>query len=606
MTAPGVAELLEKIRTSAPDSLSLADYRALAREMAPHVGALEPVRLSILSSFTTQLLDPYLVVEGARHGLGVEVRHGGFGRFEQALMDPDHREDRRALEVLVVMMRLEDFDPDLSFRYYAPDRNSFDGFAEGVLGRLEDCVSLFRRRSDGPVLLSNFAVPEPRPLSVFEANDPDSLTHRIHELNRELARRRARHAGVNVWDYAGLIASRGGGSWSDPRLEALARAPVSGPNQPVLARHLLRSVRAVIKPTAKCLVVDLDDTLWGGTIGDDGLRGIQLGDEHPGSAFKRFQRAVLGLRDRGVLLAVCSSNDASVALEAMDGHPEMLLRSTHFAASRVNWRPKSENLREIAEELNIGLDSIVFFDDNPVVRAEVRDRLPQVLVVDVPVDPVHYVDTLAAVPELDTPALTMEDRLRATAVQADGDRRLALRGAVSLDDFLLSLGMVARIGRLDDRTSQRVSQLVAKTNQYNLTTRRRSQAELDAMAARDGTFVHWLRLADRYGDLGLVAVTVLIVEGPVATIDSLIMSCRVANRGVEQTMVAHLARLARELGCERLVGEYVPTAKNRPVCNLYPTLGFVTDGESGGATRYGLVLTDEIIEAPRFMNVVFD
>jgi FkbH-like protein len=281
----------------------------------------------------------------------------------------------------------------------------------------------------------------------------------------------------------------------------------------------------------------------------------------------------------------------------------MLVRREDFAAVRVNWRPKSENLKEIAQELNIGLDSLVFFDDNPVERAEVRDRVPEVLVVEVPRDPALYVDTLSEIPHFDMTALTAEDRIRARSYQQQVERKISEQGSASLEDFLVSLEMVAEIGPLDGTTAQRIGQLVGKTNQFNLTTRRHTQAELEALAASDDAEVHWVRLKDRYGDMGLIAVGVLLRQGRDAVVDSLVLSCRAANRGIEQTLLSFLTRRARALGCDVLVGEYLPTERNHVVEDLYPRLGFEPCPEGGAGARYRLDLSRATVETPDFMVV---
>jgi FkbH-like protein len=350
-------------------------------------------------------------------------------------------------------------------------------------------------------------------------------------------------------------------------------------------------------------VLDLDNTLWGGVVGDDGPGGLQLGDDYPGNTYKWFQRAVLGLRDRGILLAVCSTNDAEVVHDVLDSHPEMILRRGDFAAERVNWRPKSENLREIAEELNIGVDSLVLFDDNPVERAEVRSRLPEVRVVDVPSDPALYVLALGDVVEFDMPTVTPEDRSRTESYRAERERRQSETSATSLEEFLASLDMSAEIGPLNPGTLQRVAQLVAKTNQYNLTTRRHSEAELDGMARTDGGGVYWVRLKDRYGDMGLIGVGILLPAGADALVDSLVLSCRAANRGIEQALLAFLARTARALGYTGLVAEYLATARNHVVADLYPRLGFEPLAVKPDAARYRLDLATGSIEFPPYLTV---
>jgi FkbH-like protein len=296
-------------------------------------------------------------------------------------------------------------------------------------------------------------------------------------------------------------------------------------------------------------------------------------------------------------LAVCSSNDSEVALDALSRHPDMLLRPEDFAAIRINWEPKSENLREIASELNIGVDSLVFFDDNPAVRAEVRDRLPEVLVVEVPSDPAFYVGALTGVPQLDAPTLTAEDRIRAQTFRADRERQSA-RASRSLVDFLGSLDMVAEIGTLDALTAPRIGQLVAKTNQFNLTTRRHSQADLEALAGSVASEVYWLRLVDKYGDLGLVSVAVVLFGRSDAVVDTLVLSCRAANRGVEQAMLAEIVRSARARGCTSLVGEYIPTARNHVVQELYPALGFAAEGQLNEARTFRLDLAARDVTFP--------
>ena len=555
MAAEGGA--LERIRSSPSEGLSPADYMKLARGLAADAASarerLQPVRLVLLSSFTTTLLEPYLKVEAARQGFLVDIHHGGFGQFEQALLGDEWRSTDGATEVLVVMMRLEDLHPDVGFRVYsdppatpdAPDApgDGFGALSANVLARIDNVLSMFRERSKGQALVASFSVPEQRLAPIFDANQPGSLTYKVQALNRALVDRVQARSGSHIWDYAGLVSSAGSARWTDPRLWALSRTPVSAANQPVLARHLARTLRGALRPSAKCLVLDLDNTLWGGVIGDDGIGGIQLGDEHPGRAFKELQRAVLGLRDRGVLLAICSKNDPAVVHEALASHPEMLIKLKDFAATRINWNPKSKNLREIATELNIGLDSLVFFDDNPVERAEVSEGAPEVNVVNVPVDPANYVRALCELAAFDVPTLTAEDRLRAQSYQAQIERRESEAQAGSLDEFLPSLQMEAEIGTWGAMTAQRIAQLVIKTNQFNTTTRRSSEAELAALH-ESGLGVYWLRLTDRYGDMGLIAVSVLTKLGSDAIVHSFVLSCRAANRGIEQTMLAYLAKKA--------------------------------------------------------------
>jgi FkbH-like protein len=582
--------------------LKPADYLKAARELEAAPAEHPPLRVAILSSYTLEFLRPFLTVEAARLGLSVAAYFGPYGQFEQELASADSGLRAFRPDVLVLALRLEDVDPDATVRYHQSSGQRFRALAADVTGRLSGCARLFREGSAGPVLVANFATPPDPPLGPFEANSAQSLTGAVVDANARLLDQVGAVSGAVIWDYAGLVGHAGRGGWIDPRLWALARIPVAARHHPTLAAHLARTIRGVLRPMAKCLVLDLDDTLWGGVIGDDGVEGIRLGDDHPGSAYKAFQRRVLGLMDRGILLAVASKNDPEVVEHAFRHHPEMLIRWEDLAAVRINWEPKSGNLRAIAAELNLGADALVFFDDNPVERAEVRANAPEVRVVEVPADPLAYGDALARVWDFDQPSLSDEDRARATMYRLDRQRSALAATARSPDEFLASLEMVATVGEADAGTLGRVAQLVAKTNQFNLTTRRHGPAELAAMAADPATVVAWLRLADRFGDQGLVGVAILRREGEQGLIDTLLMSCRVMNRRVEQALAAYLVEHARRLGCRELIGHYLPTRKNGMVRDLYPRLGFTATDDTGG--RFALRLGETDITWPEVIQRV--
>jgi FkbH-like protein len=453
-------------------------------------------------------------------------------------------------------------------------------------------VAAFRAYSGKPIVVANFAKPVRVPLGPFDANVGDSLTYALAEANRVLRERLSQFADVFVWDYAGLVADSGADSWSDPRMWALARVPIAADKQPLLARHLARVLAALVFPPAKCLVLDLDNTLWGGVIGDDGMEGIQLGDDYPGNVFKSFQRAVLGLADRGILLAVISKNYPEVVEQALREHPEMLIRPEHLSALRVNWHAKSQNLREIARELNIGLDALVMFDDNPVERAEIAANAPEVRVIEVPTRPLDYERALHECGHFDTPVLSQEDRQRVQMYRTERAREEVRASAATVDEFLAGLEMIAETGAVDSLNLSRVAQLIGKTNQFNLTTRRHSQAAVSQMCNDADHSVHYLRLRDRFGDLGLIAVGVLVFGGEEAVIDTLVMSCRAMGRRAEDALLSELVQAARTRGCKRIIGEYLPTAKNGIVADLYPRLGFLPlETGNGTGQRFALELS---------------
>jgi len=566
-------------------ALSPSDYHRLSRSIAEQqVQGLATLRCAVLSSYSAQFLKPYLVVEGARRGYALQPYFGAFAQFEQEVAASSALWTF-APDALVILMRPEDIDIDAVERFHATNGARFRALADSMITRLTACAKSARERMSGPILIANVAQPSAGPLGPFDANIESSLTHAIAELNRRLATAAASVPGTFVWDYAGLVRSRGTDTWTDPRLWAIARAAVASQHQPPLAQHLVRSIVATLRPPAKCLVLDLDNTLWGGVIGDDGPGGIQLGDDFPGNVFKHFQRAALALMDRGILLAVCSKNNPDIVEQTLRTHPEMVLRWDDFACVKANWRSKSENMREIAKELNIGIDALVLFDDNPVERAEVRAALPQVGIVEVPTDPLGYVTALRDCGFFDQPTLQAEDRERAAMYRSERERRVLADSATTPEEFLRSLEMEAEVGLVDAQTLGRVTQLINKTNQFNLTTRRYTEADVSAMSSSKDHVVAWLRLRDRFGDQGLIAVGIVRRAGAVAEIDTFLMSCRVMNRQVEHAFMAYLAEHARALGCERMTGSYIPTKKNGMVAEFYPDLGFEAAGTGDDGRR---------------------
>ena len=536
-----------------------------------------------------QFAEAALVVESARRRLQLRTHFGPFGQFEQQLADPVSGLHSFEPDAVLLFMRPEDVDPDAVTRFYADNRVTA---LHATIDRLLSCVAAFRSHSAKPILVANFAKPARLPLGPFDANAADSLTYALAEANRSLQERLSGFPDAVVWDYAGLVADSGASTWTDPRMWALARVPVAADKQPVLARHLTRALAGLVFPPAKCLVLDLDNTLWGGVIGDDGLEGIQLGDDYPGNVFKSFQRAVLGLADRGILLAVVSKNYPEVVDQALREHPEMLIRPEHLSAIRVNWQPKSQNLREIALELNIGLDALVMFDDNPAERAEITAHAPEIRVVDVPAEPFNYERALHECGHFDTRVVSQEDRQRVEMYRTEHAREEVRAAASTVEEYLTGLEMVAESGRVDALNLGRVAQLIGKTNQFNLTTRRHSQADVSRMCNDSDHYVRYLRLRDRFGDLGLIAVGVLVFRGEDAIVDSFVMSCRAMGRQAEDALISDLVQAARERGCTRIIGEYLPTAKNGIVADFYPKHGFARLGSlSGGGDQFALELT---------------
>jgi FkbH-like protein len=357
-----------------------------------------------------------------------------------------------------------------------------------------------------------------------------------------------------------------------------------------LAQEYLRFLLPLSGLTAKVLVVDLDNTIWGGVVAEDGIDGIKADSEYPCAAYQDLQRAILAARDRGVLLAIASKNDRAEAIAALDGHQGMLLRSTDFAAHRINWNEKAQGLREIAAELNVGVDSLAFLDDSPVERERIRLELPEVAVIELPADPLLYAQALRDSPVFERLSLTDEDRQRGRMYAEQTARADLESRATSLVDFLRSLEMEIDIRSMSPDALPRIAQLTQKTNQFNMTTRRYSEQELSELAANPSARVYQVRVRDRLGDSGLVGAAITRADEDGWEIDTLLLSCRVIGRTIEKAMLAKIADDAIEDGARRLHGWFLTTKKNLPASGFYADNGFSLIQSGDGASRWELDL----------------
>jgi FkbH-like protein len=391
-------------------------------------------------------------------------------------------------------------------------------------------------------------------------------------------------------DLAEISGQMGRESFYDPRRDCWTRQPFSEAGAARLAEHLYAAVRAVTTGPKKALILDLDDTLWGGVVGDLGPLGIGLGESAEGEAYRTFQGEVSRLARRGIVLAVASKNNRHDAVEAFEKNPDMVLSLDDFAAFEACWDPKDQMIRRIAEHLGLGLEHLVFFDDNPAERELIRQALPEVSVVEVPEEPAEYVRALYRGLFFESCSLTADDLARTVRYRKERARRDLERSAPSMDAYLTSLEMRGVIRDIDDADMQRVVQLLGKTNQWNLTTRRLSHAEVCALLEQPGSLGLTLRLSDRFGDHGLVAVLLAVRDGDTLRISDWLMSCRVIGRTAEQLLFRRVLELARDAGVRFLEGEYRGTKKNGLVSALYSDLGFECSRQDGEQATYLLDL----------------
>ena len=479
-----------------------------------------------------------------------------------------------------------------------------DGALESALLRLRECWRLAREAFRGPILQQTALPVFPALLGANEHRLPGSRQAFLARLNNEL-RSVADAEGVDLLAIDQRAAQDGLGAWHNPALWHRSKQEISPLAAPMYGELVGRLLAVRQGRSYKCLVLDLDNTLWGGVIGDDGLDGIVLGQGSAlGEAFVAFQDFCRELGRRGIILAVCSKNDPATALEPFEKHPEMLLERNDIASFVANWTDKPHNIRTIAEQLNIGLDSLVFVDDNPFERNLVREQLPMVAVPEVGDDPATFPQMLADAGYFEGLTVTDDDRARGAQYQSNRQREELKSSITDLPSFLRGLEMQLVVKPFDQVGLQRIVQLINKTNQFNLTSRRYSEEEVLAVMRDNRSFGLQLRLLDRFGDNGIISIVIgKMQDGDDLYLDTWLMSCRVLGRQVEPATLNLVADRAKRLGAKRLIGEYIPTRKNGMVKEHYARLGFsVLEHDEAGGNLNALEL-ESFVPADTFIEM---
>ncbi|WP_051971399.1 HAD family hydrolase [Massilia sp. 9096] len=585
------------IRRLATGALSLPQLELLARvvpKAALPQGAA-PLKLALLSNATTDLLLPAIAASAPRHAIWIDPADAPFGAFVSEAFDPGSATHRRRNDVVVLALDYRAFD----FAPCTGDLEQAEARVDGALQTLRQLVQAFQAASGAIVVAQTLAAPLATLFGSLDGQLPGTLQWMIERFNARL--RAGAVDGATMFDVAQLAASSGLDEWHDPVQWNIGKFPFSHDLVPLYADALCRLVMAAKGKARKCMVLDLDNTLWGGVIGDDGMTGIVLAQGDPvGEAFLSIQRTALALRERGIVLAVSSKNDEAVARQVFREHPDMLLREEHIAVFQANWKDKASNLRAIADTLNIDVSALVFLDDNPAERQQIRLELPEVGVPELPPSPEYYPAMLLAAGYFEAVQFTPEDRMRAAQYQDNAARSAALGAASDMGAYLESLDMTAHVARFDEAGRARIAQLINKTNQFNLTTRRYGEAEVAAFERDPDAFGLQVRLQDRFGDNGMVSVVLCKREGERWLIDTWLMSCRVLNRRLEEQVLDVLAACARAHGIAQLVGLYRPSAKNGMVKDHYRKLGFTPAGEGDEGDTWTL---DVAACAPRALPI---
>jgi FkbH-like protein len=552
--------------------------RQVVGKLEPFSDGMPSARVACVSTFTIRPLLPYLTIAGHAAGFRVDAHFTEYDGWAREILDPGSELRRFAPEVLLMLLALDDLVSD---RDYGIGTTNPHAHTDAVMDRVADAFSAARAWHSGPIVMHTFWTSRRGPTGVIGQRTSASPAGWVADLNVQLAALTESMDGVYLLDTEEVLLHRQSGALDDAKWRHLAGMRLGYDALWELARAQVRFLAPSKGLTRKCVVVDLDNTLWGGVVGEEGLAGIKLGKDSPGSEYVEFQRYLASLADRGILLAVNSKNNLDDVMEVFRDHPEMILTEDSFATMRVNWLPKTGNLVSIAEELNIGLDSLVFVDDNPHERELVRQLLPAVATPELPADPARFRATVELMPGLQTLAVTDADRARPGQYRAKRKRDQVRIAAGSVDDYLRSLDLRLRIARARDTDVPRVHQLFQRTNQFNTTSRRYSLEDVKTFAVSSAHRLWTLHAQDRFGDHGLVGVALVRRGTHDHTVDSFLMSCRVIGYGMETALLARIAADATADSVGRLIGEFRATAKNAPAKELFARHGFEAPDSRG-------------------------
>ena len=584
---------------------TIANIALAARALGPHRSAFAtvPLRLACLSSFTFEPLKSALELQGLRAGFAFDVHIGPYGQFDRELIDPSSGTAAFKPDVVLLAVRLNDVCPAVYDGFNALASGEAQRLVEDWTARMQSALTTFRSHSTATVLVQNYELPAWPALGIADAGAPLSQSALIEKANAALREIASSMENVYVMDYDAHVARHGRARWADRRMSLYARIPVAAEHYWSLAGFYVQHLRPLYGLSKKVLVLDADNTLWGGVVGDVGIEGIALGRDYPGSAYVALQRRVLDLYHRGVVLCIASKNEPGSVEEVLDRHPEMVLRREHFAALRVNWRSKPENLQELAAELNLGIDSFVFVDDSPVECELVRTALPQVKTVALPSEPAEYTAAVEALGCFEQWSISAEDRQRGALYRAEAGRRSLQTAAVDMPTFYRQLEMEMTLGVNERASAGRAAQMTQRTNQFNMHTIRCSEDDIRRFMASGDTLVVTLALKDRFGDNGTVGLAVVKKGRDEWVLHLLLMSCRILGRTVEQAFVDWIAARASAAGASKLVGEFVPTKKNAPFAGFYHSCGFAAGPADAGLQRWKKSLDDKPPTPPDWLKI---
>jgi len=561
------------------DPKGISDYFTLYRRLNKSCKEKAPsydkeINIAILSSFTSNGIKEALYVKCCALGIFPRIYVGEYKQYTQEILNPESGFYQSTPNLIILFIDAMTLWGDDFFQVYRKSDASRKEWVSENIADLESLIEKIKEQSSAKILLHNLSVPEYSPLGILENKQDFGFFEATASLNQQLKEAHKTDQQVFIFDYDAFCSKIGKQNIMDHRMYYVGDMKLNLNHVPALADAYLPYIKSMMSMTKKCLVLDLDNTLWGGVIGEDGLEGIQLGPTPAGRPFLEFQQYILALFDRGVILAINSKNNFEDAIKVIREHPYMVLREKHFAAMRINWDDKISNIKSIAEEINIGTGSLVFLDDDKLNQEMVRTACPEVLVPVLPADPSFYLNMLMEMDDFNSLQITDEDKNKGRIYAAQKRRKEIKKTTTDLSEYLKQLKTKVTIETANPFTIPRISQLTQKTNQFNMTTKRYLEEDIKTLSMQEDVLVLSLKAEDKFGDNGITGVAIIKKGSEQWEIDSFLLSCRVLGRKIEETFVAYIIEKAKKEQALTLLGSFSPTKKNIPARGFYQKAGF--------------------------------
>jgi len=536
-------------------------------------------RVALLGSFSLNGFDETIRVKCYEKQIECKTYIGDYNQYNQDILKNDSKFYQFNPEITFLILDVRHVIGDLFFIPYSLSELEKEKFVNQKIEEINNLISTITNNSKSHVIFTELEVPTYSPYGINEKNELLGLKQMIQKINDGVRNKMKDKQLVSFLDFNEFIQKYGETNVFNYKQFFSGDIKISIEFIPKFVDELMKFIIAILGIAKKCIVLDLDNTLWGGIVGEDGFDKIKLGDEPIGRSFVEFQKRLLGLNQRGIILAINSKNNFDDAIKVIKDHPSMVLREENFSCMKINWQDKVSNLREISRELNIGLDSLVFFDDDPINREFVKEQLKEVLVVDLPTDSSEYSQILTEMNVFELGKITEED-LKRKEMYSEQQKRTEFESKIAnFDEFLKQMNIQVEIKKADSFSIPRISQLTLKTNQFNLTTKRYQEDEIISIANEKDKIVECAKVSDKFGDNGITGVYIVEKMDTEWIIESFLLSCRIIGRGVENVLINQLIERAKKENIKKIKGKFIPTQKNKPAENFYQEFGFKKEGD---------------------------